>query len=275
RQAIIEKSGTMSLEYSLSIVTPTYNRKDVIVQSIESSLQLIKAGIAEVLIVIDDCSTDGTLALLLAKYAQEISDGLIILQQLPANLGVTGAKNAGAMLAKTEWIAFMDSDDCFVVENALLLRDVLLTSPDSAVFFRCRDHKQKQLIGPKRQPVVLHLPDLINLGTPGECLPVVRSSAIKSHLYPVELRGSEALSYYAILADGGSILLSDIVAREYEDDASDRLSSKAGLRKRARLLVIHNLRCLRYWRAATLKTAFGWVARIVYYSLLHLRNKLA
>lgn len=264
----------MNSKYSMSIVTPTYNRKDVIITSIESSLQLIKVGIAEILIVVDDCSTDGTLALLSSRYQQEIADGLMLLHQLPVNLGVTGAKNAGAKFAKTKWIAFMDSDDSFVVENAQKMLHILENSSDSAVFFRCRDKKFQQLVGPARQPVVLQLADLINLGTPGECLPIVRSAAIKSHPYPVELRGSEALSYYAILNAGGSILLSDVVAREYEDIATDRLSSKAGLQKRAPLLVKHNFRCLRYWRSATFKTLFGWVARIMYYSMLHLRNKL-
>ena len=133
---------------SLSIVTPTFNRINVLVNSISSSLSLIEAGHAKELIVVDDCSSDGTVPFLFATYNKEIKAGVIKVIVLNENVGVTGAKNKGAQAASSEWIAFMDSDDTFDFKNAeLMIKELERLESYGLVFFRCRDNISLTIIG--------------------------------------------------------------------------------------------------------------------------------
>ena len=265
----------LQAEFRLSIVTPTYNRAHVICRSLDASLALVTAGIAGEIVVVDDASADGTLQMLMQRYQQEITSGVLVIEVLQVNQGVTAAKNRGAQLAKGEWVAFMDSDDNFIVEYAGAMHALLLThDADDALFFRCRDNQNKQLIGPEAPADYISLETLINGGTPGECLPVIKRSSILQYAYPAELRGSESLSYFAILAQGGRIFISDLVLREYDHSGDDRLSAKAGLRARADKLVRHNVRTLKYLGALRLKTLFGVIVRIVYYGWLTCLKKV-
>ena len=261
--------------HSLSIVTPTYNRAHLICRSLDMSLQLVAADIASEIIVVDDASTDNTIQMLHDRYSREIASGVLVIERLPVNQGVTGAKNRGAALARGHWIAFMDSDDWFVPESALAMQAQLRQlSSHTAVFFRCQDQASGCLIGDACAAAELTLSTMLNAGTPGECLPVVKRAAILEVPYPTALRGSEGLTYLAWLHAGRTIYLSDLVVREYDNSGADRLSSRKGLKKRAGFLVRHNLHMLRYIRYATPKTVFGWVARIVYYSGVVLINKI-
>lgn len=86
----------------VSVVIPTYNRAFCVGEAIQSALEQTHA-ICEV-IVVDDGSTDNTREAL-EKFGDQIR---VIPQQ---NAGVSGARNAGILAAKGEWVAFLDSDD--------------------------------------------------------------------------------------------------------------------------------------------------------------------
>lgn len=84
----------------ISVIIPTYNRKDFILRAIKS-VQAQSAQVSEI-IVVDDGSTDGTKELLEHENIEYIYQ---------ENRGVSSARNAGIKKAKNEWIAFLDSDD--------------------------------------------------------------------------------------------------------------------------------------------------------------------
>lgn len=258
----------------LSIVTPTYNRAHLIRRSLDASLLLVRSGLACEIVVVDDASTDNTFELLQTVYADEIAQALIVIDRFAINQGVTAAKNRGAELARGHWVAFMDSDDNFIVENAAAMIALLEQHlDDAAVFFRCRDNQQKKLIGPDVPAAYIGLKDIINGGTPGECLPVINRQVILAHPYPAELRGSESLSYFSMLRASERIFISALIVREYEYSGDDRLSAKKGLRARAAKLVVHNIRTLRFFSALNTKTLIGVLLRIAYYSWLTCLNK--
>jgi glycosyltransferase involved in cell wall biosynthesis len=85
-----------------TVIIPTYNRSRLVQRAIDSALgqSLPPARI----IVIDDGSTDNT-AEVCARYGSAID---YVRQK---NAGVSAARNSGIRLAKTPWIAFLDSDD--------------------------------------------------------------------------------------------------------------------------------------------------------------------
>ncbi|MEN8263835.1 MAG: glycosyltransferase [Nitrospirota bacterium] len=89
----------------ITVVIPVYNREKTIERAVDSILA--QSFRPEEIIVVDDCSTDRT-GELLRKYGNKIT-----CIQLEKNSGPSRARNEGIERAHTDWIAFMDSDDCW------------------------------------------------------------------------------------------------------------------------------------------------------------------
>ncbi len=86
----------------VSVIVPTYNRRETIQAAIASVQRQTFADWE--LIVVDDGSTDDTAALI------EGSDPrLVLIRQ--KNQGVNAARNTGMLRARGQYIAFLDSDD--------------------------------------------------------------------------------------------------------------------------------------------------------------------
>ena len=91
----------------LSVVIPTWNRAHIVCEAVDSALQQ-RPGAVEV-IVVDDASTDSTVDLLKKTYGSRIH-----VLPLASRRGQGGARNAGALLACGEYLAFLDSDDIWL-----------------------------------------------------------------------------------------------------------------------------------------------------------------
>lgn len=88
----------------VSVVIPAYNRENAIIPAIQSVLD---QGVDDIeILVVDDCSTDGTV-----KAIQTLTDPRINLIQHEKNKGEAGARNTGIHAAKGKYIAYLDSDD--------------------------------------------------------------------------------------------------------------------------------------------------------------------
>lgn len=85
----------------ISIIIPSYNRRDLLEEALES-VRRNNLRDAEI-IVVDDGSTDGTL-----DYLAQQEDLLWMQQE---NAGPSAARNLGASKAKGAYLAFLDSDD--------------------------------------------------------------------------------------------------------------------------------------------------------------------
>lgn len=90
------------LAIDITVIIPTYNRATFILRAVESVLAQTYDCRC---LVVDDGSTDDTLDQL-AVFQDKI-DVLC----LSHNQGVSEARNQGVLAAKTNWIAFLDSDD--------------------------------------------------------------------------------------------------------------------------------------------------------------------
>ena len=108
---------------SVSVVLPVYNRRDLVRRAIESVLAQT-AGDLE-LLVIDDCSTDGTPEVV-AEYC---TDPRVRLHRNTDNLGAAGARNRGIDLARGRYVAFQDSDDRWFPEKLALQLAALRDNP--------------------------------------------------------------------------------------------------------------------------------------------------
>lgn len=94
----------MCAQELISVVIPSYNRKDKLPACVESVLAQRYANI-EVLVV-DDASTDGTEALF-----TRIRDPRLQYLRYEENRGACYARNYGARRAHGRYLAFQDSDD--------------------------------------------------------------------------------------------------------------------------------------------------------------------
>ena len=83
---------------------PTYNVAPYVKEAVESVLRQIYTDFE--LLVIDDCSTDGTL-----DVVRSIADHRIRIVQNECNLGLADNLNCGLSLIETELVARMDGDD--------------------------------------------------------------------------------------------------------------------------------------------------------------------
>lgn len=90
----------------MSIVMPVYNAQDTLAQAVESVCRQTFQDWE--LILVDDCSTDGSREI---EYALVDGDPRIILVEKTRNGGVAESRNIGVSVASGAWVAFLDSDD--------------------------------------------------------------------------------------------------------------------------------------------------------------------
>ena len=88
----------------VSVVLPTFERWPLLLRALTSVLEQTDVDL-EVL-VIDDCSSDGTPARLAA-----IADPRLRVLRQETNQGVARARNRAIEAAQGEWVAFLDDDD--------------------------------------------------------------------------------------------------------------------------------------------------------------------
>lgn len=100
----------------VSVIVPTHDTAASIEAAVDSILSQTHSDLE--VIVVDDCSTDGTAALAEQRAAQ---DARVHLIRRPTCGGAQAARNAGIEAARGAWIAFLDSDDT-LMPSSLQLR---------------------------------------------------------------------------------------------------------------------------------------------------------
>ena len=115
---------------SISVIMTTYNSMNIMLPSIFSILKQTHSNLE--LIVVDDCSTDGTIEVLnfISQY-----DSRMRVFQCPRNLGTYWAKNYGMMQARGKFVTFMDSDDLSSEERIRRVVKELLSDANLVMTF--------------------------------------------------------------------------------------------------------------------------------------------
>jgi len=105
----------------ISVIIPTYNRKDIILESINSVLVQEPKNFE--IIVVDDGSTDDT-----SNFIESFNLPVSVIRK--ENGGVASARNAGIKASKGEYISFLDSDDLWLPGILKEQVEYLLSHPD-------------------------------------------------------------------------------------------------------------------------------------------------
>jgi glycosyltransferase involved in cell wall biosynthesis len=90
----------------VSVVIPTFNRCGFVCEAVASVCA--QRDVQYEIIVVDDGSTDGTVAVLQRQFGERVE----VMQT--ANRGVAAARNCGVAASRGELIAFLDSDDLWL-----------------------------------------------------------------------------------------------------------------------------------------------------------------
>lgn len=105
----------------VSIIIPTYNRRDIVVTAIKSALN--QSYRHTEIIVVDDGSTDNT-----GITIDSLNAGIKFIYQ--DNKGASAARNLGIKSSAGEYIAFLDSDDVWAVDKLKMQIECFTNHPD-------------------------------------------------------------------------------------------------------------------------------------------------
>ncbi|MFN3868385.1 MAG: glycosyltransferase, partial [Hyphomicrobiaceae bacterium] len=109
----------------VSIVIPVYNQLDYTLQCLDSVVRYTH-GITYETIVVDDCSTDRTQAILSA-------DPRIVYHRNAENLGFIGSCHAGANRAQGRYLVFLNNDTEVLTNWLIELVETLEYAPDAGI----------------------------------------------------------------------------------------------------------------------------------------------
>ena len=188
------------MEIEVSVIIPTYNRIKLLGEAIESVLAQRVESLE--IIVADDGSTDETGAWLEERYPQ--ARHLVLF-----HAGVSTARNRGVEAAQGKWIAFLDSDDCWVPGKLKTQLEVAETLVEPTLVFghyiEFSDAQGDQPSGEKRK-------------IPGYCAGTVlmlKDVFLRTGGFDPNLSVGEFVDWYDRAKQAGiaSILLPDVLLR--------------------------------------------------------------
>ncbi len=207
----------------VSVVVPTFNRPQLVVEAIESVLTQSHANV-EIIVVDDGSQTDTGSAI-----RNRFSDSRVQFYRQD-NAGQAAARNRGAKAAKGEFIGFLDDDDLWFPENVAHHLAAFRRSPQSVLSCAYQKHFSElgldwqrdsaiddTILGVHRLPAGnCHLRLLIAgwVRTPGQIL--IRADAFdRIGGFDVNLKGTEDWDLLIRLAEFGSFVVSEHLAVHY------------------------------------------------------------
>jgi glycosyltransferase involved in cell wall biosynthesis len=116
-------------EKRFSIIITCHNQRDFIRDAVDSALS--QRHHSKEIIVIDDCSVDGSQAVL-REYR-----GAILLEVFETNRGVNVARNRGVSRASGEYVVFLDGDDLLVPWALDVYERIIQERQPKIVFANC------------------------------------------------------------------------------------------------------------------------------------------
>ena len=116
----------------VTIITPTYNRGDLLAETMDSVLSQDYSPIEY--IVIDDGSTDNTKEIV-KKFQKIKIPGKKIIYVQQKNLGETASVNRGLKLAKGKFIGIINSDDPLLPHAVKIMTKYLMNHKDLLVVY--------------------------------------------------------------------------------------------------------------------------------------------
>ncbi|MDD5165867.1 MAG: glycosyltransferase family 2 protein [Candidatus Omnitrophica bacterium] len=179
----------------LSVIIPTYNRRETILRSARSVSAQLRDDFE--LVIIDDGSTDGTMDVILKMAPQQN----LIIHRFDSNKGVNAARNAGVRLANGEFVLFLDSDD-YMVDKSLDKVFLILSRKDISghLLFVCLEEgtmRPWNLVWPP-DGTLIDFHRQLTREYNGDYCHVVRKEYLFRYPFFEEFKASEDLNWFRI-----------------------------------------------------------------------------
>lgn len=186
----------------VSVVVPCYRCADTIGPAVASvASQLLRP--AEVILV-DDCSGDGTLEQL-HEVARAYPAGWVKVLAVPRNGGPSGARNLGWAHARQPYVAFLDADDSWHPHKLKIQMDVLESDPGIALLAHRMNVQSRSAPAPalqRRQTVTVVPPNLLMLRSPFPTASIIVRRDLPFRFDEQRRRSEDYLLWAQILLSG-------------------------------------------------------------------------
>ena len=229
----------------ISVVIPVSNGENTVARAIDSVL--LQDVQAEVLVV-NDCSTDGTKAVL-QPY---IDRGQIRYLENPVNGGVAASRNYGVSEARGEYVAFLDADD-YWLEGKLSAQLKRLQETGDVI---CSTARNLICPGNPKDGQIIHMPDRVTYRRILGCNSIACSSVLLrtdvAREFPMECDSvhEDYLTWIRILKKYGTCSGIDVPYLQYRLSTMGKSGSKLhsaamtyGVYRKAGMSVVRSLSC--------------------------------
>jgi glycosyltransferase involved in cell wall biosynthesis len=209
---------------SVSVVMPTYNCVGYLEQAV-ASVHAQTRSVAE-LVIVDDCSTDGTPDLARRLGARVLSN--------PVNSGPSIARNNGIEAATGDLVAFLDADDTWEPDHLEIIAGLVEGAPEVVLGF-----SRVRAIGAERYETTAELPDgqaadarwqLLGRNIIPQITVVARRAAlVQAGLYDTSMRYAEDYELWTRLAELGPFVCSHRITANYRVHAAQATGNRVAL----------------------------------------------
>jgi len=218
-----------------SVIIPTYNKGPFLKRAVDSVLSQSFKDFE--LVVVDNNSSDNTLAILTAIQA----DQLVVLHE--KNQGVSYARNKGIAHAKGTYICFLDADDSYETEHLHYLAELIDKNPDVGVvsnryqIVSIHGHKIKNTYHSNwldtKSQTLNQLFHSYSVGTPminTNSVAVSKKTLIEVGLFDVQLKVAEDIDLWIRLALKTNFVFGEYISTTYFHNVSNKSSDHLHIR---------------------------------------------
>lgn len=211
----------------ISVITPTYNRRDCILNSVKSVQNQKNTNISWEMIIHDDGSTDNTKALF-----HDIKDSRIHYEYDNINRGVNAARNRAIKRSNGDYLLLLDSDDQ-LTKNAFQVIDKHYKNNELEAinFFGTKDIKTgKKMSCIHKTRKYTYKEYLSQEYVTGEFIALVRKDVFEKYTFDEDRFCFEMFFWTEAIKEYG-VFAVDTVIRLYDHEPENRVSNKLHLPK--------------------------------------------
>lgn len=245
---------------SITVLIPTKNRKNLLKRSIQSVLD--QSVLPDEIVIVDDGSNDGT-----KEYLEDLIKTVSFIKVInnKESKGVNFARNKGMIESSSDWVAWLDDDDEFVLnavetmKNKLIYvaKDLDVINFNTKIIRNSENFYGGYQFKNENEFVNLNYGDWMSIKSKlrGDCKPVFRKSLFqnKKYLFPETVNGFESYTLNLIARDKNKIRcyrdITTIIHQEIQ--VGDRLSLSASARNPWPLFVLHFKQIFEHFRFYT------------------------
>jgi glycosyltransferase involved in cell wall biosynthesis len=187
---------------SIGVIIPVFNGVAFIERCLRSVLAQTRQP--QRIVVVDDCSTDGTVAFVRSRFGEA---SVVEIVSLEKNGGPSAARNFGAKRLDTDVIAFLDADDAWLPHHLARIQHAFEVVPPASVVFSSVVRACSPASAHERPASALKAP-LVTLlrenRVPQSAVAVRRELLIRANGYNEAMRYAEDFDLWLRLARGGA-----------------------------------------------------------------------